>query len=193
MPKVSDNDSDDGDARRGEGKSSDDRKQKNPEAKDTFHDKRSYNDEESRRNLKWISFAKTKMVFGFDHLGTSSVPIMSGKTRGISRCIEKISGWHVPSEILRDIGSGSDSFEFSVQLSLSMFHLASSSFFGSTWMGRSVPLDYDDEDLADLIDLEYNEILYLITRLADPSCIGVVEIVVSRTSTQKKLVTAQYG
>ena len=108
-------------------------------------------------------------------------------------CIEKISGWHVPSEILRNIGSGSDNFEFSVQLSLSMFHLASSSFFGSTWMGRSVPLDYDDEDLADLIDLEYNEILYLVTRLADPSCVGVVEIVVSRTSVQKKLVTAQYG
>ena len=193
MPKISDNDSDGGDTRRGEGKTSDDRKHKNSEAKDASYDKRSYNDEESRRNLKWISFAKTKMVFGFDHLGTSNVPIMSGKTRGISMCIEKISGWHVPSEILRNIGSGSDNFEFSVQLSLSMFHLASSSFFGSTWMGRSVPLDYDDEDLADLIDLEYNEILYLVTRLADPSCVGVVEIVVSRTSVQKKLVTAQYG
>lgn len=193
MPRVSDDDSDGDNTRRGEGKSSDDKKYRNPESKEIFQGKRSYKDEESRRNLKWISFAKTKMVFGFDHLGTSNVPIMSGKTRGISMCFEKINGWHVPPQIYQDIGSGSNNFEFSVQLSLSMFHLASSSFFGSTWMGRSVPLDYDDDDLADLIDLEYNEILYLVTRLADPSCIGVVEIVVSRTSKQKKLVTAQYG
>lgn len=190
MPRLSDDDSDN-DNRRGEGKSSDKRDRR--ESKDSYHERRSYKDEESRRNLKWISFSKPRMVFGFDHLGTNNVPMMSGKTRGISMCFEKISGWHVPAQIYQDLSLGLNTFEFSVQLSLSMFHLASSSFFGSTWMGRSVKLGGDDDDLPDLIDLEYNEIVYMISRLADPSCIGVVEIVVSRISTQKKLVTAQYG
>ena len=38
MPKISDNDSDDGDTRRGEGKTSDGRKHKNSEAKDASYD-----------------------------------------------------------------------------------------------------------------------------------------------------------
>lgn len=193
MPKLSDDDSDQGDSKRSEKKVYGERGYRKSESKDTKFERRSHKDEESRRNLKWISFSKPRMVFGFDHLGSSNVPVMSAKTRGISICFEKISGWHIPPQIYQDLGLGLNNFEFSVQLSLSMFHLSSSSFFGSTWMGRSVPLGSDNEDLPDLIDLEYNEIVYLISRLADPSCIGVVEIVVSKTSTQKKLVTAQYG
>lgn len=191
MPKLSDDESDEGgNSKRNEGKSSNEKRRQKagPNA-----ERRSSKDEESRRNLKWISFAKPRMVFGFDHLGSNNVPIMSGKTRGISMCFEKISGWHIPPQICQDLGLRLNNFEFSVQLSLSMFHLSSSSFFGSTWMGRSVPLEGDDDELPDLIDLEYNEIVYLISRLADPSCVGVVEIVVSKTSTVKKLVTAQYG
>ena len=188
---MSDDDSDDGYAKRGESKSSGGRRKS--ESKEPMQEKRSFKDEESRRNLKWLSFSKPRMVFGFDHLGTNNVPIMSGKTRGISMCFEKISGWHVPPQIYQDLNIGSNSFEFTVQLSLSMFHLASSSFFGSTWMGRSVPLGDNNDDIPDLIDLEYNEIVYLLTRLTDPSCVGVVEIVVSKNSKSKKLVTAQYG
>ena len=193
MPRLSDDESDNGDSKRNENKSNDDRRYRSVEAKGHARDKNSSKDDESRRNLKWVSFSKPRMVFGFDHLGSSNVPIMSGKTRGISMCFEKISGWHVPPQIYQDLGFGLNNFEFSVQLSLSMFHLTSSSFFGSTWMGRSVPLGNENEEIPDLIDLEYNEIVYLISRLADPSCIGVVEIVISKISTQKKLVTAQYG
>jgi hypothetical protein len=193
MPKLSDDDSDHGDSKQSEKKVYGEKGNRKSESKDTKFDRRSQRDEESRRNLKWISFSKPRMVFGFDHLGTNNVPVMSAKTRGISICFEKISGWHIPPQIYQDLGLGLNSFEFSVQLSLSMFHLSSSSFFGSTWMGRSVPLGGDNDDLPDLIDLEYNEIVYLISRLSDPSCIGVVEIVVSKMSTQKKLVTAQYG
>lgn len=193
MPKLSDDDSDHGDSKRSEKKVYGDKSNRKSESKDTKFERRSQRDEESRRNLKWISFSKPRMVFGFDHLGSNNVPVMSAKTRGISICFEKISGWHIPPQIYQDLGLGLNNFEFSVQLSLSMFHLSSSSFFGSTWMGRSVPLGSDNDDLPDLIDLEYNEIVYLISRLSDPSCIGVVEIVVSKISTQKKLVTAQYG
>jgi hypothetical protein len=188
MPRLSD--SDDDDNRRGESKVSDNRKS---EFKETYFEKRSLKDEESRRNLKWISFSKPRIVFGFDHLTAIDIPLMSAKKRGISMCFEKISGWHVPPQIYQDLEMGLNNYEFFVQLSLSMFHMNSSSFFGSTWMGRSVPLGNGDDELPDLIDLEYNEILYLVSRIADPGCIGVVEIVVSRVSTKKKLVTAQYG
>lgn len=192
MPKLSDDENSDNNGR-SERKNSEDRPYKKSESKDTLYERRSYKDDESRRNLKWILFSKPRMVFGFDHLLTNNIPLMTNKTRGISICFEKISGWHIPPQIYQDPGLNLNKCEFSVQISLSMFHLNSSSFFGSTWMGRSVPLGNSTDELPDLIDLEYNEIVYLISRLADPSCIGVVEIVVSRMSTKKKLVTAQYG
>lgn len=50
-------------------------------------------DDEVRRILKWLSFARPKVVFGFDHLSPAFVPTMATKTRGMAFCFERISGW----------------------------------------------------------------------------------------------------
>ena len=154
--------------------------------------KRSQKDEEVRRVLRWVAFAKPKCIFGFDHLSPAFVPTMAGKSRGISISFEKVTGWRPPQQILKDLDMGG--FEVSVQLSLSFFHLNSASFFGSTWMGSPLPLGGDGRDsIPDIIDFEYGEIVYLISRLTDHSCIGVVEIVASKYDTRKNVVVAQYG
>jgi hypothetical protein len=151
-------------------------------------EERANKEDESRRNLRWITFSKSRVVFGFDHLGPSDVPTMANQPRGLSLSFEKISGWQIPNLVAQDMNSGV--YEFNVQLSLSMFHINSGSFFGSTWMGESVPLDAGVEH----IDLDFNsEIIYLISRLLDPSCVGVVEIVVSKISSKKKLTISQFG
>lgn len=171
-------------SRRGEGKSDD--RDREAESKEGGSQ-----DNEYRRSQKWLAFAKPRLVFGFDHLGPNQLPSMSANLRGISLTFEKINGWQMPQRLIRD--KRDINYKLSVQLSLSLFHLNSSSFFGSTWMGRSVNLDADGDRIADVFDMDYFEIIYMISRLTDPSCIGVVEIVVSTISAKTSLVTSQYG
>lgn len=148
-------------------------------------------DEESRRNLKWLSFTKIKTSFGFKHLSPAFVPSMASDVRGIAVSFEKVCGWSVPEYVIQEFGKGN--YEITVQLSLSMFHLNSSSFFGSTWMGPPITLGNGNNFSHDTIDFEYTEILYMLTKIVDPSCVGVIEIVVSKFDPKKNLVAAQFG
>jgi hypothetical protein len=174
--------------RRGEGKSDD--LYDKAESKSSRLDNND-SDQEHRRSQKWLAFARPRLVFGFDHLGPSNLPSMSTSSRGISLCFERINGWQIPQQMIRNIRENHG--KLSVQLSLSLFHLNSSSFFGSTWMGRSVILDEDSDRIPDTIDMDYFEIVYMISRLTDPSCVGVVEIVVSTISRKSSLITSQFG
>ena len=153
---------------------------------------RTYRDQELRRNMRWLSFAKPKLILGFEHLSPAYVPSMGSKGKGLSICFERVNGWRPPRQVLADLDAGG--FEISAQLSFSLFHLSSGTFFGSTWMGCPIPLGGDGRDkLPDIIDFDYNEIVYLISRITDPSCVAVIEIVASKEDTRKKMVVAQYG
>jgi hypothetical protein len=39
--------------------------------------------EEARRNLKWVSFTRQKVSFGFQHLSTAYVPAMLEEPHGL--------------------------------------------------------------------------------------------------------------
>lgn len=147
-------------------------------------------DEESRRNLRWLYFAKSKFSFGFHHLGPSKLPNISEERRGISIHFEKICGWNIPGSIFKSIH---ENCEITVQLSLSMFHLPSGTFFGSTWMGPTISLGDLNRKNSNIIDFDYNDIVYLISRVADAACFAVVEIVVSKIDVTRNLVLEQYG
>ena len=147
--------------------------------------------EDLRRNLKWLSFTKPKVISGFDHLSPSELPAMSAKARGISLSFCKIVGWRVPINQLFSVNEEDD--EFTLQLSFSLYHFHSKSFFGSTWMGTSLSLTDGANLLPVIIDIDYNDIIYLISRLTDPSCVGVVEIVISKVDKKRKVISSQYG
>lgn len=144
-----------------------------------------------RRNLKWLAFSKPKIVSGFDHLGPADLPAMSAKARGISLSFDKIIGWRIPLSHFKNIDDIED--EFTVQLSFSLYHFHSKSFFGSTWMGTSISLSDGNSVLPVIIDVDYNDVIYLISKLTDPSCVGVAEIVISKVNRRKKLISSQYG
>jgi len=148
-------------------------------------------DEEDRRNLRWILFAKSKLSFGFHHLGPSKVPKMTDDRRGMCICFEKISGWSIPKNVLKAFGGGN--YEITAQLSLSMFHLPSNTFFGTTWMGPTISLGNNYKKVPDVVDFDYSDIVYMISRLADPACFVVIEIVVSKIDSEKNFVLSQFG
>lgn len=159
-----------------------------------LNSKKTAKSEESKRNLKWISFTRTKFSFGFQHLSAAYVPAMSEEPHGFAVCLEKVSGWSIPPAVLKEFGKGD--YEVTAQLSLSMFHLSSSTFFGTTWMGPSVSLghnDYNDSMVSKVIDFDYTDIIYMISRITDPTCVGIIEIVVSKYDLRKNLVAGQFG
>jgi hypothetical protein len=147
--------------------------------------------DESKRNTKWVSFSKSKVSFGFQHLGPAYVPSMSSERKGLVVCLEKVGGWSIPGQVLKEFGNGD--YEITAQLSFSMFHLNSSTFFGSTWMGPSVSLGNSHSKIPKVIDFDYVDIVYMISRITDPSCVGVIEIVVSKFDSKRNLVASQFG
>lgn len=151
------------------------------------------NDPQYLRYQKWLSFMKPRLVLGFDKIPRPKLPNMSSKYRGLALCFEKLQGWTIPVHLLQDLDLRD--YEIILQLSLSLFHLKSNTFFGSTWMGSSVQLSDTNGKtvLPDVIDISYPEIIYLITRLTDPSCVAVVEIVVSKIDKNKKILMSQFG
>ena len=67
-----------------------------------------------KRTMKWITFAKPKAVFGFDHLNPSAIPAMTTKTRGLAIQFEKIVGWKFPVEELPSLRS--NKVDFTIRL-----------------------------------------------------------------------------
>lgn len=151
----------------------------------------SIKDEEQRRLLRWTSFAKPKTILGFDLLAPAYIPSMSTKTKGYSIGFERVLGFPIPSTILMDVDQGG--FDVYVQLSLSLFHHGSVSFFGSTWMGSPIPLTTGSKSLPREVDFDCNDLVYFLSRINDPSCVGVVEIVVSKKDIDTDVVVATYG
>jgi hypothetical protein len=144
------------------------------------------------RYQKWLSFMKPRVVLGFEKIPRHLLPTMSQRFRGLALCFEKLQGWTVPVHLLQDMDLRN--YDITLQLTLSLFHLRSRTFFGSSWMGSPVSLSDSGRDvLPDVIDINYLEIIYMFSRLTDPSCVAVVEIVVSKTDKYKKILLNQYG
>ena len=146
---------------------------------------------EIRRNLRWTSFARPKVIFGFDHLSPAYVPSMSRNCQGLCVCLEKISGWHPPIDLVQQGDSGDSRISLSVNISL--YHYNSVSFFGSTYTSESVLLSDDGARLPDTMNVDLSEVVYMLSRINDPSCIMVMEIVAEKEDITKNVVTGSYG
>jgi hypothetical protein len=138
-------------------------------------------DEDLRKRLRWLLFAKSKVVFGFDHVQPQDMPSMTSKFRGVCLSFESILNWpcFTSSAVISTMNPPPK--EISIQISLSMFHLKSKSFFGSTWMGKTVAIVKDPnnqtENIAPIFDVEYSDLAYFVTRVTDPGCVLVMEVV----------------
>jgi hypothetical protein len=147
--------------------------------------------DESYRQGRWQSLLKSKVSFGFHHLSPAHLPSMSEDRHAYALCFEKVSNWSIPDSVLKAFGD--DDFEITLQLSLSLYHLNSASFFGSTWMGPPISLGNSDRKIPKSIDFEYTDIVYMISRITDPTCVAVIEIVVSKFDIARNLIAMQFG
>ena len=141
------------------------------------------------RSTRWMAFSRQHSAFGFEKLSDADLPQMSQKAHGITACFEKIQGWKVPKSLLKDLGEGK--FEVNMRLSLSLFHMKSSTFFGTTWSSAPCPLN--ELKTSDTMDVPCMDIIYMISRIIDPTCVGIVEIVATKINKTTKLETARYG
>ena len=148
-------------------------------------------DMERRRGVKWLCFMKPKIPLGFDRLVPSDLPHMVSRASGVAISFDRIDGWSMPPPMQREVET--HGYELKVQLSMSLLHLKSSTFYGSTWMGTQVPLLDDSSRIPERLDIEYGEIVYMVSRIKDPQCVAVVEIVVSKWNPERKITEGQFG
>lgn len=145
-----------------------------------------------RRAQRWFLTSRQRLALGFDDIHVSKLPAMASRQSSVCLCLEKLEGWSIPLQLLEAVDRGECSL--AVQISLSLFHLASRTFFGTTWMGAPTALSGDDGDhIPDILDVNYNEIVYFVSRIFDPACVGVLEIVVSKRDKDQNLVMSQHG
>lgn len=169
------------------------------ESRSQFIPKSSPEEEESKRRSKWLNFARSKVSLGFQHLDSAFLPKMSEERHGFAIRFEKITGWNLPASVVKAVDAMSQkpdapNYELQVRLSLSMYHLSSNSFFGSTWMGPPLPLGSTSKlNLSKVIDFEYNDIIYMISRIIDSTCVAVIEVVLCQYDVEKSAMIAQYG
>ena len=149
-------------------------------------------DDDFKRFQRWLSFTRPRVVLGFDRVMSAEAPVMSRKLHGLSLAFSSLQGWSLPSQLLSEIDTGD--YYVSVRLSLSLCHISSKTFFGSTWLGSPVLLgEGRHEDIPDVIDFDYNEIVYILSRLTDPACVGIIEVVVSKMQRGKNVTVSQHG
>lgn len=147
--------------------------------------------EEAKKIIKWLSFAKSNVSFGFQHLGPAYLPLMSEDRRGYSIFFDKISGWNVPQSVIKAFGDGD--FEIIAQLSLSFYQITTNTFFGSTWMSPAVSLGNSKRLSTNILEFDCNDIVYFLTRIIDPACVAVIEVVVSKLDPTRNIVLNRYG
>ena len=151
----------------------------------------SVKDSELRRNLRWTSFARPKVVLGFDLLSPAYVPSMARNCQGLCMCIEKISGWRPPVD-LRQSDDANDTC-VSLSVNISLYHFNSVSFFGNTWSSDPVPLQEGSAVLPEVLNVDLSDVIYMLSRINDPSCILVAEVVAIKENVAKNVVTGTFG
>ena len=107
-------------------------------------------------------------------------------------CIEKISGWRPPV----DLRQSDDAYATRVSLSvnLSLYHFNSVSFFGNTWSSDPVPLQEEGSSvLPEVLNVDFSDVIYMLSRINDPSCILVAEVVAIKEDVAKNVVTGTFG
>lgn len=144
-----------------------------------------------QRAVRWAGYAKDHLAMTFDHVPAKYHPSMFENRHGMALYLEKIDGWRLPKSVFEQLGKGK--VHLSLQLSLSLFHLTSGTFFGTTWMGPRIALSDPEKAFSKDVELQFKEMIYLVSRINDETCVGVVEIVVGKEDDEVNLTAGQFG
>jgi Ca2+-binding EF-hand superfamily protein len=143
------------------------------------------------RTARWAGYSKDHETLTFENIPAKFQPSMFENRHGLALYLEKIDGWRLPKSVYGQLGEGK--FHLSLQLSLSLFHLTSGTFFGTTWMGPRISLSNPEKAYTKDVELQFKEMIYLVSRINDETCVGVVEIVVGKENEDVNLTAGQYG
>jgi hypothetical protein len=161
---------------------------------------KSANDNETEESLsdqtravkKWLAFTKGKKSLGFHKLQSTLNPSLSANSHGYALCIDKVVGWKPPTA-LQSFSRTNHESEISLQLSLSLFNLQSLAFFGSTWRSSSVCISSEDLYSGKTIDFPCDDIVYLLSRIRDSSCIGIIELIALNFNRKRGIAVSEFG
>ena len=146
------------------------------------------------RERRWLTFLQqnTEAVALIEDLPPQDQPARALRSHGYALVLERVSNWRVPEALRSRVASSGHSLRLS--LSLSLFHLRSRTFFGSTWMGPRVhTLGAEAAAEGAAPSVAVGEVVYLVSCIEDPSCLLVLELVATEYDDVGDRSIEQYG
>ncbi len=144
-----------------------------------------------RRAHHWSTFTGERSTLGFSHLPVALQPTANEDRHANALYIDRVNGWRLPKHVYDQAVKGK--YNVGVHLSLSLFHLSSGSFFGSTWMSPRVEIDDLERSFSRDMDIQMQEMVYLVSRVMDPTCVGVVEVIAGLYNSSFTVCANQFG
>ncbi|GBG28865.1 Nephrocystin-4 [Hondaea fermentalgiana] len=136
---------------------------------------------------KWAKARQNGLVVPLLAQGVRRVKNKTGMRLSFGR----VDGFKLPAAFLKERkGAAKTKLEFCVHVSL--FHTTSQSFFGNTWVSPLAAAQSMSSKRASRLDLSNFQVA-LCTRIADPACLAVVEVVVVEKSSSGAEILGQYG
>lgn len=142
-------------------------------------------DNHIRREIRFEASVQQHRVLGFEHLSPNDRPKMSTRLKGIAIYLQSISGFGIPMNLLATFDS--KSFEFGININLSLFHVNSKTFFGSTWSSDCFIIKRNEKTSIDI-----ESVVYILSRVVDSTCVCIAEVVLSILDHNGVTIT-QYG
>jgi hypothetical protein len=143
-------------------------------------------DNNIRREIRFEALLQQNQVFGFEHLRPNDCPRMSVRPRGIAIYLQTLDGFSIPKQLLGSFDSKSQ--DLGINVNLSMYHVNSKTFFGSTWTSDCIII----KNLKEKNSFDIESVVYTLTRIADSTCVCIAEVVLSVIDS-KGVTISQYG
>lgn len=123
-------------------------------------------------------------------------PILAAKPTAYAFLLSSIDHWPIPPSLKKILETaeldGMQETRITCSISMSFYHTLSKRFYGSTWVGHEHPFSIKTSTKRIPID-NLNELTYFQTRINDPNCFIVVELVMAILSPLDGSVSRRYG
>mmetsp|Transcript_34093 Transcript_34093/g.50049 ORF Transcript_34093/g.50049 Transcript_34093/m.50049 type:complete len:1438 (+) Transcript_34093:97-4410(+) len=136
---------------------------------------------------QWLKFSD-RVVLITNEIPKDMAPSQAKNVQTYAMQILRINPWPIPPNLLKIIQKA-NARALSYSVSMSFYHILSKRFFGSTWIGRNYLNSSVEEDGS----LETNELVYFQSKIMDPNCFAVIELVATKHDLQQQKITGQYA
>lgn len=124
-------------------------------------------------------------------------PVTSEYPTAYALLLSGVEPWPIPSALKKKMKDEKLQFgmickKIACSISMTFYHVLSKKFFGSTFVGHEYVVSTEATNIPISVK-NFNEIMYFQSRIRDPNCFAVIELVMSTFDSVSDEVSNRYG